>query len=74
MEQNKDVKKFRIISARVFAALLWYYMKRNSKIRRGKKKKINAIAKKVHFKREGKSNQTVSFITLIFRKYWTVLD
>lgn len=60
----------------MFAALLWYYMKRSSKVRRKKKikKKINAVTKKLHFKREGKSNQTVSFLTLIFRKYWTVLD
>lgn len=43
MEQTKDVKKFRIISARMFAALLWYYMKRSSKVRRKKKIKKKSM-------------------------------
>lgn len=61
----------------MFAALLWDNMDRRSTIRKQIIKKNptnNARAKELHFEREGKSNQTVSSITLIFHKYWTVFD
>lgn len=75
MKQKQKVKKFRTVNARVFAALLWDNITWTGGAGSGaERKKINARAKELHFKREGKSNQTVSFITLIFHKYWTVFD
>lgn len=63
MKPKHKVKKFGTIGARVFAALLWD--NRNRRSRKTIIIKINVKAKELHFKREGKSNQTVSFLTNI---------
>lgn len=74
MKPKHKVKELGTISARVFAALLWDHTNWRSRIRKTLIIKINVKAKELHFKREGKSNQTVSFLTLIFHKYWTGFD